>query len=135
MLILLRAPELEHALRHSASLAPPRWPVDHRIVTGSTNRGRWVTTVVGVLRPVFALAVALLVPLVTRGSYARLFEKPWRWGSFLFAGLLIQVGLDVLPIPKSHWHDLGFGLLVVSYVLLLGFCGRNVLMQGMSIVF
>jgi hypothetical protein len=83
---------------------------------------------------VLALGVALLVPLITGGSYARLLEKPWRWGSFLVAGLGMQLVLDIAPIPKSHWHDIGFGLLVVSYVLLLGFCGRNTLITGMSIV-
>jgi hypothetical protein len=82
-----------------------------------------------------ALGAALLVPLVTRGSYSRLLERPWRWGSFLVAGLAIQLVLDVLPFRNDEWHDLGYGLLVMSYVLLLGFIGRNTLMRGMSVVF
>jgi hypothetical protein len=82
-----------------------------------------------------ALGAALLVPLVTRGSYTRLLEQPWRWGSFLVAGLGIQLVLDALPFRHGDWHDLGFGLLVMSYVLLLGFIGRNTLMRGMSVVF
>jgi hypothetical protein len=86
------------------------------------------------LWPVFAIGVALLVPLVTRGSYSRLLEKPWRWGSFLVAGLGTQLALEVLPFPKSRWHDLGFGLLVMSYVLLVAFCARNTLIRGMSVV-
>jgi hypothetical protein len=86
------------------------------------------------LWPVFAIGVALLVPLVTRGSYSRLLEKPWRWGSFLVAGLGIQLALEVLTFPKSRWHDLGFGLLVMSYVLLIAFCARNTLIRGMSVV-
>jgi hypothetical protein len=87
------------------------------------------------LWPVVALGLALLVPLVTRGSYTRLLEKPWRWGSFLVAALVIQLALEILPIPESRWHDLGFGLLVASYVLLLAFCARNALIRGMSVVF
>jgi hypothetical protein len=87
------------------------------------------------LWPVLALGVALLVPLVTSGSYTRLVEKPWRWGSFLAGGLGIQLALDVLPIPESRWHSVGFGLLVVSYVLLLAFCARNALIRGMAVVF
>jgi hypothetical protein len=87
------------------------------------------------LWPVLALAVALLVPLVTRGSYGRLLDKPWRWTGFLLAGLGLQVALDFLPIPESHWHSIGFGLLVMSYVLLLAFCARNVLIRGLSVVF
>jgi hypothetical protein len=87
------------------------------------------------LWPVLALAVALLVPLVTNGSYARLLEKPWRWGIFLVAGLGLQLALEILPIPESRWHDIGFGVLVASYVLLLAFCARNAVMRGMSVVF
>jgi hypothetical protein len=86
------------------------------------------------LWPFLALGVALLVPLVTNGSYRRLLEKPWRWGGFLVAGLAIQLALDILPFPKARWHDLGYLLLVLSYVFLLCFCGRNVLMRGMSVV-
>jgi hypothetical protein len=82
-----------------------------------------------------ALGAALLVPLVTRGSYRRLLEQPWRWGSFLVAGLAIQLALDVFPFRHGQWHDLGYGLLVMSYVLLLGFIGRNTLMRGMAVVF
>jgi hypothetical protein len=86
------------------------------------------------LWPFLALGIALLVPLVTNGSYRRLLDKPWRWGGFLVAGLAIQVALDVLPFPKARWHDLGYVLLVLSYVFLLCFCGRNVVMRGMSVV-
>jgi hypothetical protein len=87
------------------------------------------------LWPLLALGAALLVPLLTSGSYARLLDKPWRWGSFLAAGIGIQLALDILPFPKSRWHDLGFGLLVMSYVFLLAFCARNALIRGMSVVF
>jgi hypothetical protein len=86
------------------------------------------------LWPVLALGAALLVPLITHGSYARLLEKPWRRGSFLVAGLGIQLALDVLPIPRSRWDDLGFALLVVSYAFLIAFCARNLLMRGMAVV-
>ena len=54
-----------------------------------------------------ALGAAVLVPLVTRGSYTRLLEQPWRWGSFLVAGLGIQLMLDVLPFV--FYPMLGFG--------------------------
>jgi len=86
------------------------------------------------LWPVLALGAALLVPLITHGSYARLLEKPWRRGSFLVAGLGIQLALDVLPIPRSRWDDVGFALLVVSYAFLIAFCARNLLMRGMAVV-
>jgi hypothetical protein len=82
-----------------------------------------------------ALGAAWLVPLVTRGSYARLLERPWRWGSFLVTGLGLQLVLDFLPFRHDQWHALGYGLLIASYVLVLGFVARNALFRGMSVVF
>jgi hypothetical protein len=80
------------------------------------------------------VVVAPLIPLVTRGSYTRLLDVRWRFRSVLFAGLAIQVLLEYVTIPKEHWHDLGFGLLVASYVLILAFAARNLVLRGMGIV-
>ncbi|HYL53578.1 MAG TPA: DUF5317 family protein [Acidimicrobiia bacterium] len=81
-----------------------------------------------------ALAVALVIPLVTRGSYKRLLGVEWHLGWVLFAGLAIQIFLEYVSIPRDHWHDIGFGLLVASYVLILGFAARNYVLRGMGIV-
>jgi hypothetical protein len=81
------------------------------------------------------VVVAPLIPLVTRGSYTRLLDVRWRFRSVLFAGLAIQVLLEYVTIPREHWHDLGFGLLVASYVLILAFAARNLVLRGMGIVF
>ena len=81
-----------------------------------------------------AVAVALLIPAVTGGSYKRLFNTDWRLGWLLFAGLGIQIALEYVTIPREHWHDVGFGLLVASYVLILGFAARNFVVRGMGIV-
>ncbi len=81
-----------------------------------------------------AVAIALLIPLVTRGSYSRLLNTEWHWPVLLFLGLGIQIYLEYATIPREHWHDWGFGLLVASYVLLLGFAFRNVVVRGMGIV-
>ena len=80
------------------------------------------------------VVVAPLIPLVTRGSYTRLLDVRWRFRSVLFAGLAIQVLLEYVTIPREHWHDLGFGLLVASYVLILAFAARNLVLRGMGIV-
>jgi hypothetical protein len=82
-----------------------------------------------------AVVVALVIPLVTRGSYSRLLAVRWRFGLILFAGLAIQIALEYVTIPREHWHDLGFGLLVASYVLILAFVARNLVVRGMGIVF
>ena len=78
--------------------------------------------------------VAALLPVVTGGSYRRLAVAPWRWGGLLALGLGLQLVLDTGLIPHSRWHDLGFGILVASYVLLVGFCAGNALVRGMSVV-
>ncbi len=80
------------------------------------------------------VVVAPLIPLVTRGSYIRLLDVRWRLRSALFIGLTIQILLEYVTIPRAHWHDLGFGLLVASYVLILAFAARNLVLRGMGIV-
>lgn len=81
-----------------------------------------------------AVAIALLLPLLTGGSYTRLVMTNWRWSALLFGGLGLQLALEFLPIPESRWNDLGFSLLVASYALILAFCARNLLLRGMAIV-
>jgi hypothetical protein len=58
----------------------------------------------------------------------------WHFGVILFAGLAIQIALEYVTIPREHWHDVGFGLLVASYVLILAFAARNFVVRGMGIV-
>jgi hypothetical protein len=81
-----------------------------------------------------AVVVALAIPLLTRGSYSRMLGLQWRFGSVLFLGLAIQIVLEYVTIPRNHWHDVGFGLLVASYVLILAFAARNLVVRGMGIV-
>ena len=81
-----------------------------------------------------AMLAALLTPLVTHGSYKRLVNTKIYWGWLLALGLAIQLGLEYYTLPRRYWDTLGFGLLVASYVLILGFCARNLVLRGMSIV-
>jgi uncharacterized protein DUF5317 len=87
-----------------------------------------------VLVLLIAVMVALVIPFATRGSYARLLGVEWHLGWLLFAGLGIQIVLEYVAIPRDRWHDIGFGLLVASYVLILGFAARNFVLRGMGIV-
>jgi Family of unknown function (DUF5317) len=80
------------------------------------------------------VVVAALIPAVTRGSYTRLLDTKWRFRSVLFAGLAIQIALEYVTIPREHWHDVGFGLLVASYVMILAFAARHLVIRGMGIV-
>jgi hypothetical protein len=81
-----------------------------------------------------AIVLALIIPALTGGSYARLFNTEWRWGWFLFGGLAIQLFLEYYDMPREYWHTWGFGLLVASYVLILAFASRNLVIKGMGIV-
>ena len=81
-----------------------------------------------------AVIAALLVPLVTHGSYKRLFATEIHWGRLLAGGLAIQLVLEYASPPRRYWHNVGFGLLVASYVLTLAFAARNLVLRGMSIV-
>jgi len=81
-----------------------------------------------------AAVTALLIPLVTLGSYKRLFETKLHWTWLLVVSLAIQLGLEFYSLPHRYWDNLGYGLLVGSYVLILAFVARNVVLRGMSIV-
>jgi len=80
------------------------------------------------------LLAAALVHLLTRGSYRRLADAPWRWAGLLALGLALQLLLDTNLIHRSSYHSVGFGILVASYVMLVGFCAGNLLVRGMAVV-
>lgn len=80
------------------------------------------------------VALALAVPLVSRGSYRRLLATRWPWASLLVAGLVLQVVVDRIDPPARGVHQIGWGMLVASYVLVLGFALRNTLKRGMATV-
>src|SRR5260221_6577553 len=82
-----------------------------------------------------AIVAAALIPLLTRGSYARLFRVELHWSWLLGAGLLIQLGLEYFTMPRQYWHNWGFGLLIVSYALILAVCARNLVLRCMGLVF
>ena len=78
--------------------------------------------------------VAALIPLLTAGATA---GSPTRRGAGAASSRsasALQLLLDTGLIPRSSWHSVGFGILVASYVLLIGFCAGNVLVRGMAVV-
>jgi hypothetical protein len=81
-----------------------------------------------------ALVVALAIVPLTRGSFRRLaaieVQRVW----LLFAGLAIQVALELVDFPAAHRETAGFGLLLASYLALLGFCTSNLRLAGMGVV-
>ncbi len=84
---------------------------------------------------VVALILALVLVPITGGSFKRLarldFEAPW----LLFVGLGIQLVLELTPlVPASRADDVGFALLLVSYVAILSFGILNVHITGIAVV-
>ena len=52
----------------------------------------------------------------------------------LFAGLGLQIFLDVVDLPKARYDDVGLALLLASYVLIIGFGLSNLLLTGMGVI-
>ncbi|HEY1741505.1 MAG TPA: DUF5317 family protein, partial [Acidimicrobiia bacterium] len=77
--------------------------------------------------------IALAVPLITRGSYAALLlETRWEWAMLLVGGVALVFASG--HISAAGRFDIAFGALVAGYVLLLAFCGRNLMRTGMTVV-
>ena len=70
---------------------------------------------------IVTLVAALGVALATRGDLTRIADLRFRRLWMLFAGLAIQVALEVVDLSAGRQDDLGIGLLLLSYALLLGF--------------
>ncbi|MBV8950636.1 MAG: DUF5317 domain-containing protein [Actinobacteria bacterium] len=81
-----------------------------------------------------AVVAAVLLVVATRGSLLRLGQLPLRALDVLFAGLVLQVVLALVHIPHARLDDVGFGLLIGSYALILTFCVGNLHVRGMTIV-
>jgi len=81
-----------------------------------------------------AFAVAILIIPLTGGQFRRLgkiqLRRPW----MLFAGLAIQILLDVVDLPRARYDDLGLAILLASYVLIIGFGLSNLLLTGMGVI-
>ena len=78
--------------------------------------------------------VALVVVLVTRGSFSKLFGLPIQSIWMVLVALAIQILLAFVDIPADRLDDLGFGLVMASYAFLLAFCFVNVRISMMWII-
>jgi hypothetical protein len=80
------------------------------------------------------IAAAALTVVVTRGSWSRLFHLPIRGSLFFVAGLMLQGALDVVDFAPDRIETAGYGLLMLSYALLLSFCLVNLPQRGMGVI-
>ena len=78
--------------------------------------------------------VALVVVLVTRGSFSRLFRLPIQSIWMVLVALAIQIFLALVEIPSDRFDDLGFALVMASYAFLLAFCFVNLRISMMWVI-
>ena len=78
--------------------------------------------------------VALVVVLVTRGSFSQLFRLPIQSIWMVVVALAIQILLAFVEIPANRLDDLGFGLVMASYAFLLAFCFVNLRISMMWVI-
>ena len=83
---------------------------------------------------VATIALAIIVVVSTKGSFERLGRLRFRMLWLLFLGLAIQIVLEVVEFPKDQIENLGFAILLASYVAILGFCFVNRSVRGMTLI-
>jgi hypothetical protein len=90
--------------------------------------------VVRVIFFVATIALAVLVVVATKGSFERLGQLRFRMLWLLLVGLAIQIVLELVDFPKDRIEDVGFAILLASYVAILSFCFVNRSVRGMTII-
>ncbi|MCJ7436879.1 MAG: DUF5317 domain-containing protein [Acidimicrobiia bacterium] len=83
---------------------------------------------------VLTVVAAAIVVLVTWGDPRRLARLKISGVWLLFVGLAIQVGIEVIDIPKDQIETLGYGLLMASYAFILAFCFVNLSTRGFGVI-
>jgi Family of unknown function (DUF5317) len=81
-----------------------------------------------------AVGIALLAALITRGNPFRVLRLPYQGVWMLVVGLGVQIALEFVEFSADRRDDLGFGLLMGSYTLLLAFSFVNLRVRGIWLV-
>ena len=79
------------------------------------------------------LAAALVIA-VTKGSLAALTRLRVAAFWLLALGLVVQAALEYVNFPKAQIETVGYGLLMASYVCILGFCFVNSTTRGFGLI-
>jgi len=77
---------------------------------------------------------AAIVMVGTRGSLTALTRLRVTAFWLLATGLIVQAALEYIAFPKSDIETIGYGLLMISYVLILGFCLANSTTRGFEVI-
>ena len=83
---------------------------------------------------VLTLIAAVIVVVVTGGSFRELGRLHLTGLWLMFGGLALQAGLEFVEIPKSQFETVGYGVLMVSYALVLAFCFSNLQTRGFGLI-
>jgi hypothetical protein len=80
------------------------------------------------------IVLSVLVVVLTRGSFERLGRIQLRAVWLLLVALVAQLVLEFVDFPDERIDDVGFALLLATYVLILAFCALNRRLAGMTII-
>jgi hypothetical protein len=83
---------------------------------------------------VLTVVAAAIVVLVTWGDPRRLAGLKISGVWLLFVGLVLQIIIEFVDIPKDQIESLGYGLLMASYAFILAFCFVNVSTRGFGLI-
>jgi hypothetical protein len=77
---------------------------------------------------------AAAVVAFTRGSVRQLGQARVVGLWLLLLGLIVQVALEFIDFARGDIETVGYAILMVSYVLILGFCLSNVAIRAFRVV-
>jgi len=83
---------------------------------------------------VLTIGAAILVVILTAGSFAELGRLSVTAGWILAVGLGLQVLLEIVTFPADQLDTIGYGLLMLSYAFILAFCLTNVTTRGFGVI-
>ena len=83
---------------------------------------------------VLTVGAAVLVVLITRGSWSRLISLPIQGSLLFFTGVFLQAALERVEFAPNRIETTGYGLLMLSYAVLLAFCLVNLPLRGMGVI-
>ncbi len=83
---------------------------------------------------VVTVAAAVLLVIVTWGDFRELTRLQITGVWLLIAGVAIQVALEFVDLDADQIDTVGYGLLMVSYALILSFCLANVSIRGFGVI-
>jgi hypothetical protein len=71
---------------------------------------------------------------LTGGSFSRVGRLRLRALWLLVGAFVAQVVLEFVGLPEARYDDVGFGLLLATYLMILAFCWLNRRVSGMLVV-